>query len=248
MPTPFMHLRIAEQLRAPGRVPEDLRRSLVRELPAFYLGSVAPDYQVICAIPREQTHFYDLPPAPGSLAHEAMLAAHPELANAANLPPAQAVFIAAYMAHLMLDLRWYREVLVPFFLQPGHWRDHRHRFTIHNILLTHLDQQALATLPPDAGATLAAANPVQWLPFAGDADLRRWRDLIAAQLQPGAASQTVEIYADRLAMSPDEFAAKLASPTWMEEQLFSRVPVASVQAMLDSAMDQSAILITDYLK
>jgi hypothetical protein len=248
MPTPFMHLRIAERLRAHGRLPQDIDQLLDREWPAFYLGSVAPDYQVICAVPREQTHFYDLPPAPDSKAHEAMLAAHSELAEAAHLPPAQAVFVAAYMAHLMLDLRWYREVLVPFFLQANHWHSHRRRFTVHNVLLTYLDQQAVATLPKDAGATLAAANPVQWLPFAADADLIRWRDLIAGQLQPGAGSQTIEIYANRLAIPADEFAANLADAAWMEEQLFSRVPVAAVQAMLDSAVNESAALITDYLK
>jgi hypothetical protein len=242
-----MHLWIAERIRAGDRLADDLRPSLVKEWPAFYLGSVAPDYQVLAAIPREKTHFYDLPPAPRIEAHEVMLATYPELALAAHLPPAQAVFISAYMAHLMLDLRWYREVLMPYFLQADQWQHHRQRFTIHNVLLTYLDQQALALLPADAGATLSAANPVQWLPFAADADLVRWRDLIAGQLQPGAASQTVEIYARRLSMPPAEFAANLASPTWMEEQLFSRVPVAAVESLLDSAVDQSVALITGYL-
>jgi hypothetical protein len=248
MPTPFMHLRIAERIRAHGRLPGDIGQLLAQEWPAFYLGSVAADYQVISAIPREDTHFYGLPPAPDSQAHEVMLAAFPELAVAANLPPEQAVFVSAYMAHLLLDLRWYREVLAPYFLQASHWENHRQRFTIHNILLTYLDQEALAALPATAGATLSAANPVQWLPFAADADLVRWRDLIAGQLQPGAASQTIEIYADRLAISPGEFAANLTNASWMQEQLFSRVPVATVQAMLDSAVDQSVKLITGYLE
>lgn len=242
-----MHLWMAERIRVRGCLPDELYQIVVQEWPAFYLGSVAPDYQVISAIPREDTHFYELPPAPESEAHEDMLAAHPELAVAAKLPPAQAVFVAAYMAHLMLDLRWYREVLAPYFLQGGHWHNYRQRFTIHNILLTYLDQKALAQLPAVAGATLAAAEPVQWLPFAADADLLRWRDLIAGQLQPGAASQTIKIYADRLAVSPDEFAANLADATWMEKQLFSRVPVATVEAMLDAAVDQSVALISAYL-
>jgi hypothetical protein len=49
-------------------------------------------------------------------------------------------------------------------------------------------------------------------------------------------------------MSPDEFAANLAVQAWMEEHLFSKVPVDDVQAMITSAVTESIDLITDYLE
>jgi hypothetical protein len=248
MPTPFMHLQIAERIWAQPELDTAVRALLAREWPAFYLGTVAPDFQTICDIPREKTHFYDLPPDPLSEAPAVMLARYPELAHPAALSSAQAVFIAAYSAHLMLDVRWYREVLVPLFIQSPHWQEHRQRFIIHNVLLTYLDKMALTTLPADAAAILAAATPRKWLPFAQDEDLLRWRDILVTQLHPGAGILTVEIYAQRLNLSPAEFSARLEDPAWMESQLFSRVPVAQVQELLDTAVAQSVSLITDYLQ
>jgi hypothetical protein len=218
---------------------------LERSWPAFYLGSVAADVQTITDIPREKTHFYGLPPGPGE-GYQRMLADFPELGHPDELTPAHAVFIAAYCAHLLLDVRWFEEVLTPFFI-GGDWGDHRHRFIVHNTLLTYLDRQARAALPDDAGAILAAAHPDRWLPFAEDTDLLRWRDLLVEQLQPGAASQTVAIYAQRLRMTPAHFEANLDDPAWMDEQLFRNVPLASVTALLDSAVAQTGELVSDYL-
>jgi hypothetical protein len=87
MPTPFMYLQFAEEIQVEtgsrhgdnGR----LRRWLAQAWPAFYLGSVAPDYQTICDIPRARTHFYKLPPGSDDRAFPDMLARYPELADAA---------------------------------------------------------------------------------------------------------------------------------------------------------------------
>jgi hypothetical protein len=246
MPTPFMHLHIAEQVRASDGLNGAVGRLLAQEWPACYLGSVAADVQVISQAPREQTHFYGLPPDPQQLPYEVMLERHPELANAGRLPSAQAVFVAAYTAHLLLDVRWYWEVLVPYFIS-AEWGETRYRFLIHNTLLTYLDQIALAALPATAGATLAAAEPANWLPFAADADLVQWRDMLVAQMQPGAAVQTVEIYAKRLGMTAADFAANLRDPAWLEAQVFSNIPLPRVQAVLDGAVGQSIELIEKYL-
>ncbi len=242
-----MHLHVAEQIRAHPALAGPARDQVIGHFPAFYLGSVAPDVQTISGVPREATHFYTLPPQAEAQAHETMLAHYPELAAVDRLPPDQAVFIAAYSAHLMLDLRWYWEVLLPYFAQSPGWLDHRQRFLAHNTLLTYLDTLALASLPATAGATLAAAEPDNWLPFAGDADLIRWQEMLVAQLQPGAPIHTVQIYAGRLSMSPDDFAAHLAEPAWMEEQIFGKAPLDQVQAMLHSAVDESVDLIHRYL-
>jgi len=242
-----MHLQVAEQIRLSDRLSPSLRNYLAAEWPAFYLGSVAADYQTICDIPRSQTHFYRLPPEPGVAAHKIMLAAHPELAAATVRSPGQAAFVAAYSVHLMLDVRWHREVMTPLFLQSNLWEDHRERFVSHNILLTYLDQLALATLPENAGDILAAATSHGWLPFALDGDLERWQMMLVEQLLPGGVGpQTVPIFAQRMGMTPEQFAGCLHDPDWMEREVFSKVPLDVVQALMNTAVVESIELITDY--
>lgn len=244
-----MHLCMAERMLQHPDLDAKLARRLRAAWPAFYLGSVAADYQTICQIPRAETHFYTLPPAVDARAHLAMLQRFPQLAQAATLPEDQAVFVAAYSAHLMLDLRWYHGVLQPYFLQPTGWSaDHRARFLVHNILLTYLDRRAYDALPPQAGATLAAARSDHWLPFADDADLRVWQNMLVQQLRPGAAIKTIEIYAGRLRMTPREFAERLQDEPWMATQVFRRVPLAAVDALLTAAVGESIALIAAYLQ
>lgn len=248
MPTPFMHLQIAERIIGQASINESLLILLQNNYPAFYLGNVAPDYQTIADIPRENTHFYNLPPRAGERTYPAMLKNFQEISEADRLPAAQAVFVAAYCAHLMLDLRWYREVLVPYFIEVRDWGDLRHRFLVHNTLLTYLDKKAVASLPSNAADILAAAEPDHWLPFALDADLLRWREMLTLQLAPGATLRTVEIYAERLMMSPAEFESNLEEPVWMQEHIFDNVPVDKVLQMLTSAVSESVELMADYLE
>jgi hypothetical protein len=247
MPTPFMHLQVAERILTDDSLQIEIRRLIERNYPAFYLGNVAPDYQTICNVAREKTHFYKLPPDEDNRAYPQMLATYPELDQPATLQPGHAVFIAAYCAHLMLDLRWYHEVLIPFFVAPIEWESHRQRFVVHNTLLTYLDKLAVKSLPHEAAATLSSAQPDGWLPFALDQELMDWRDMLVEQLQPGAQLRTVEIYAERLFLTPEEFSANLEERSWMDEFLFNRVPIDEVQQTMTSAVVESVELLTTYL-
>lgn len=250
MPTPFMHLHIAEQIkeRATYRGNGRLQSVLKAEWPAFYLGSVAPDVNAISAIPRAGTHFYEMPPADDEMAYPTMLRQYPQLARVGTMPAAQAICVAAYSAHLMLDLIWLREVVYPFFYLPKDLGDRQQRRLTHFILLTYLDTIALNALPETAVTTLAAAKTTQWLPFIEDAILTEWRDLLVDQLRPGAPVKTVEIYAKRLGMSPAEFAADLQDPDWMQARVFSKIPVDKVQQILQTAVPKSVALIRNYLE
>ncbi len=245
-----MHLHVAEQiytlagLAGNGR----LQTSLSAEWPAFYLGSVAPDVNAISAIPREATHFYKMLPAWEEMAYPTMLARYPQLGNPANIPPAQAMFVAAYSAHLMLDLIWLREVVHPFFHLPKSLGDRQQRRLTHFILLTYLDTIALNALPATAVSTLAAANFNQWLPFIEDSVLVEWQAMLVAQLSPGSPVKTVEIYAERLGISAAQFAANLQDPVWMQAQVFDKIPVDQVQQILQTAVPKSLDLIINYLK
>ena len=245
-----MHLHMAEQIYAlagstgNGR----LQAALAAEWPAFYLGSVAPDVNAISPLPRRDTHFYRVPPDEAEMAYPTMLARYPQLTNVAGMPPAQATFVAAYSAHLLLDLVWLRQIVVPFFYLPQHLGDRQQRELTHFILLTYLDTIALQALPETAEATLAAAQPDLWIPFVADDILRDWQMMLVTQLAPGAPVKTIEIYAERLGMSAAAFAANLQDPAWMKAQVFNKIPVAEVQAVLQRAVAPSLELITGYLK
>ncbi len=246
MPTPFMHLQMAEAIGIHADLHPDARDLLAAHRSEFYLGSVAPDVQTVSRVPRVQTHFYDLPPETDDKAYPKMLARYPRL-NSKSLPPNKAVFVSAYCAHLMLDLRWYYEVLIPYFIDPPSWDDNHQRFVVHNTLLTFLDKSAANSLPSDVAQVLDSIDEGGWLPFVENEDLMKWRDILVDQLRPGAPLRTIEIYASRLYMSPEEFAANLNQPAWMDEHLFRRVPVPAVKEMLASAVPESVKLINDYL-
>ncbi|MEW5988090.1 MAG: zinc dependent phospholipase C family protein [Chloroflexota bacterium] len=247
MPTPFMHLYMAEQMRVHSRFNGRVRALVEQEWPAFYMGSVAADVNSISTIPREATHFYQMPPAAGERADQTMLARYPQLAEAKALSSAQAVFIAAYSAHLLADVWWFHQVLIPYFFTPPHWAGQKERFKVHNMLLTYLDQQAFEALPTTAATTLAAATPQNWLPFAPDGILINWRQTLVNQLQPGGVVETVSVYAGRLHISPEDFAAHLHDSQWMIENVFCRVPIEQVQAGLAAVVEESVGLVSDYL-
>jgi hypothetical protein len=249
MPTPFMHLHIAEQIYERVSVNGNgrLQTSLSAEWPAFYLGSVAPDVNAISTLPRASTHFYDIPPEPDETAYGTMLAEHPQLADWQTMSPGQAVCVAAYSAHLILDLIWLREVVYPFFYLAQDLGSRQQRRLTHFILLTYLDTIALDGLPETAVSTLAAAESNQWLPFIDDEILAAWQEMLVAQLKPGAPVKTVEIYAGRLGITPEEFATNLQDPAWMQKQVFDKIPVDQVQQILQTAVPKSIDLINDYL-
>lgn len=243
-----MHLQMAEQIRQEAARNGDGRLSalLAAEWPAFYLGSVAPDVNAISEIPRAATHFYDLPPLPENDAYPEMLAQYPQLLYGSHQSSGQPLFVAAYCAHLLLDIIWLRQIVVPIFFQGDHLGSPAQRRLMHFVLLTYLDTLALAALPDTAVTTLAQAHPINWLPFVPDTVLVEWRDLLVGQLQPGASVHTIDIYAGRLGLSPAEFSAALHDPAWMEEHVFGKLPVMEIQAILQTAVPQSVQLITDY--
>jgi hypothetical protein len=224
MPTPFYHLSIAEEVRAHPALPEDLRARLGREWPAFLLGNTAPDVQVVSGQKREATHFFQVPPQGETHPADRLLAEYPILADLAALSPARAAFLAGYRCHLAADFDWIRTLFLPIFGPRAGWETFPHRLYIHNILRTWLDEQVLPGLPGDIAACLAAAEPQGWLPFVQDRHLAQWRDYLQAQLLPGAASRTVEVFARRQGLSPEDFAALLGSEDRLEAEVFAHAP------------------------
>jgi len=249
LPTPIQHLVVAEYILTAPDLPPAVRARLDADdevRGAFLFGHIAPDVQVVSRQPRESTHFYTIPPTNRRPAYRLMLSAYPELANPAHLSPAQAAFVAGYISHLLLDEAWTREIFCPVFGPGQTWADWRERLLLHNVLRTWLDRRDLPRVPVGAGDLLRRAQPDSWLPFAADADLRRWRDIVADQFTPGAAIRTVEIFARRARIPDAEFLTLLDAPV-MEQRVFTHTPLAELEAYDRRAIARTTDLTLRYL-
>jgi hypothetical protein len=248
MPTPFYHLSVAgELLQNPG-LPVKVREVLLQQRGAFLFGNTAPDVQVVSRQAREQTHFFDLPIRPGAPpAWELMLELHPSVGNPGKLLPAQAAFLAGYACHLQADWFWVLEVFMPVFGLRANWETFARRLYLHNVLRSYLDREILAGLQDGTGAELSQVQPDGWLPFVQDMYLVEWRDFLAAQLQPGAEIRTVEVFAQRQGVSPQEYYRLLDSQAEMDAEIFSRLPRHALDAYRQRLVQHNLAFLRDYL-
>lgn len=246
MPTPFMHLALAEEILRWDDLPPKTCHLLIQQRGPFLLGNTAPDVQTVSGQAREETHFYTLPRTTDCLAHEVMFAAYPALAHAEALPPAQAVFVAGYVAHLLLDELWLDQVFLRYF-RNQEWGTRHERAFLHNVLRTWMDAQDRRRLDGSVGPVLHTAEPWGWLPFVGDDHLRAWRDWLVKQLEPGQSTQTAEVFAGRMGISAAEMETILRSPQQMDERVFSHIPQATLRSFHDAGYEQSVALIAWYL-
>lgn len=231
MPTPFYHLRIAEDLLAHPALPAGVRDRLQPWRAAFLLGNTAPDVQTVTGQSRIATHFFDLPIRAGDPpAWENMLAHYPRLSQVERLSPDSAAFLAGYLCHLQADWMWVIDIFVPVFGPWLSWGTFPQRLYLHNVLRAYLDRQILPSLPGDIAGSLGQAAPLHWLPFVEDVFLFQWRDMLAGQLQPGAAVYTVEVFAARQGISPTEYYSMLDSEERLDNEIFGRLPRPAIQA------------------
>ena len=246
MPTPVQHLIVADAILSHPRLPHSLRDFLSLHRGAFLFGNTAPDVQTVSGQTREATHFFAVPLQSGSLAHEAMFRAHPGLSRPDRLPPAQAAFLAGYVSHLLLDVFWVRDVFVPVFGPDVGWGSFRERLFLHNVLRAWCDRHDQAQLEGTTGPALAAVRPDHWLPFTEDKHLGRWRDVLVEQFEPGAVIRTVEVFAERGKVSPQDFETILNSDDHMSERVFNRVSRASIEDFYVRGIAQTLQLIVAY--
>lgn len=243
MPTPFTHLAAAYELA--NLMPAEISTPLQAHWGAFLLGNIAPDVQTLSGQTREATHFFPVPLQDTPPAEAQLLTGHPALAHPEQLPPDQAAFVAGYLAHLAFDQLWIRHIFWPVFADET-WGDWPERMYLHNILRAYVDAQDLSQLPSTVEGQLRAAAPYRWLPFVGDAHLRAWRDYVGEQLGPGAASRTIEVFAQRAGLEPQAFAALLQTPDELEARVFTRVPLTQLTTYHTAALQRSAALIQKY--
>ncbi|HEY4689351.1 MAG TPA: zinc dependent phospholipase C family protein [Anaerolineae bacterium] len=246
MPTPVQHLVLADVILSHPSLPADVRPHLRAERAAFLFGNTAPDVQVVSGQSREATHFYTVPLTSDRPAHEALFAAHPDLARPDRLSPAHAAFLAGYISHLLLDVIWVRDIFQPVFGLDAGWSSFHDRLFLHNVLRAWCDRNDQARLAPETGDVLSQAAPNRWLPFTGDEHLCAWRDFLVEQLAPGAAIRTVEVFAQRSQIDPGTFERVLASEAEMENRIFSHIPRSAIDDLYVRGLAQSCQIIAWY--
>ena len=243
-----MHLALAEEILHKDDLLPTARRLLAQQRGPFLLGNTAPDVQTTSGQARHETHFYFLPPATDRPAHETLFVVHPGLACAGSLSPAQAAFIAGYIAHLLLDELWLGEIFLPYFVSTEReWGTRRERLFLHNVLRTWMDCRDQQRLNGRMDVALRHVEPWGWLPFVADKYLEAWRDWLVEQLGPGHVVRTAEVFAQRMGVPVDEVKAVLGSPRQMDERIFRHIPRDVLQSFHDVGYERTLGLLDWYI-
>lgn len=229
---------------------EYARQLLLSEGGAFLFGNTAPDVQTISRQSRFDTHFFDLPLSSNTmLPWLLMIESHQVLGDSSRVGKAQAGFLAGYLCHLQADWIWVRDIFVPVFGKKNTWGTFQQRLYLHNVLRSYLDREILPTLTDgiDTGMELKFAAISNWLPFVEDQHLIDWRDFVADQLLPGAMIRTVEVFAERQGISPQEYYSLLSSEERMESEVFAHLSRQDLDLYRRSVLEDSVQLINAYL-
>lgn len=247
VPTPFYHLSLANELLQHSELPMAARDVLFTQRCAFFFGKTAPDVQTISGQPRPETHFYWLPLKDQVLPWKQMLKRYPELADIDGMGPERAAFNVGYLCHLQADILWIEHIFWPFFIGPSSWKKRKsEKIFIHNVLRAYLDEQVLPGLPQGLGNCLGNVNPDGWLPVVDNKDLAAWRNFLAEQLSPEGVTQTVEVFARRQGISPEEFSALLYSEERLEVEIFSFIPRTTLVEYRQAVIANNLVLIEKY--
>ncbi|MCY4539049.1 MAG: zinc dependent phospholipase C family protein [Chloroflexi bacterium] len=250
MPTPFTHLRIAQDLLDDDALPPLYRDLLLRQRPAFQLGSIVADARVASGDGREVTHFYAYGQPMVERPWRAMLRMHPQLQAAGD--EARLAFLAGYVAHLATDAAWALKMVRPHFW-GREWLgvERRDKFFALHLILTVLDECDERALEDWQAASLRRSQPQGWLPFMSDATLSHWRDLVAGQLDPAGDSLTLAIFGQRLKMDPALVREALDDPAALQRRLWRFIPRPLLNEVARLCYvytrDQLAAYLTEYM-
>ena len=247
VPTPFYHLSIAAELVGSQELSASIRTLLEEQRCAFFFGKTAPDVQTISGQPRAETHFFRIPLVETTPPWARMFQHYPGLAQAQALPPAQAAFIAGYICHLQADVIWIRELFLPYFLPLLAKLRRKQVGYLHNVLRSFLDERILPALQQDVGQCLMDVPAEGWLPFVEGKYIIKWRNFIASQLMPGAKTQTVEVFAERMNMPADALLELIHSESRMETEIFSFIPYQVLVEYRQKLVASNLQLLGDYL-
>lgn len=239
MPTPFTHLSAAQAALTDPLVPAEIRGWLIDHADAYLLGSVVADAHFLAKLRRDETHFYSYDRPITLTPWRVMLNQYPTLTRAVD--DEQRAFLAGYAFHLTMDEVWTLDMLHVHFAH-GDWGTRHQRFLMLHVMLIGMDERDLARVEARAVAAMRDAQPGEWLPFLSASVLREWAEIMHRQIKPDGHSETYEIIAPRVGMSPDELYAVLRDHARAEVELWAHIPRSTLAAvetrMIASAREQ----------
>lgn len=248
MPTASAHLASALDLLEDPALAVRQRLASGEPHGAFLLGTISPDVRVMNGLPREATHFYDIPLSRDKTASQRMLDAYPALAKSGGLPACQAAFVAGYMAHLVMDEVWLEVVVMPhIFIDGAAWTTDHPNYRLYSLLMTYLAEQGDARVPPTMADDLRTAQPHDWLPFASDDDLVKWRERVIQYALQDGGWQTARMFAHQMGDDADALYAVVTSPQAMEREVFSSVPRDALEQFQRSTHQRCLATLNTYL-
>lgn len=248
MPTPFYHLHVAEVILGHSNLKSTARAAIFKHFPAFLLGHVAPDVQVMSGQTRLSTHFYNLPVDVDAMPPwQVMQKKHSSLEVGRITDPEQKVFIVGYFCHLQVDWYWSGKIFEPFFGPTAKWQSFSQRLYLHNVLRAYLDLRVLESLNGEVRSGLGKVEPQAWLPFVDEVYLKEWQDFLAEQLKPGASVRTVDVFANRQGVSAEGYHQLIGAEEEMQRQIFDFLPKQRLGEFWEMLIDANLNLLNEYL-
>ena len=241
-------MSVAEELRRHPALVEEVRVLLDVQRGAFLLGNIAPDVHMTSGQSRQSTHFFALPlHRDSSHPWDLMLTRNPSLMPRIHLSQEQIAFIVGYLCHLQADWLWVLDIFLPIFGSQCGWDTFKHRLYLHDVLRAYLDKQILSGLSPDIPRILGEVEPHKWVPFIEDLHLVEWRDYLSDQLAPGAIALTVEVFAIRHRIPPDQYHHLIRSERLMDNEIFIHLPRRRLQEYREKLLEMNLCLLNDYM-
>ncbi len=212
------------------------------------LGNTAPDVQVLSSQRREATHFFSVPiQSNRQVPWDRLLHEYPGFTHPADLSPNSAAFIAGYLCHLQADWIWIINIFQPIFGPDQSWETFSKRLYLHNVLRAYLDVKVLEDLPADVPKKLHLTCPNNWVPFIQDKLLLEWRDFLCDQLRPGEEIRTVDVFASRQGIDPEEFHSLLHSEERMDRDIFTHMTRQELESYRERLITSNIELLDQYI-
>lgn len=118
---------------------------------------------------------------------------------------------------------------------------------MHNVLRAYFDNHVMKTLASGREICFQQISPFHWMPFIQDEHLREWRSFLAQQLHPGGTVQTVEVFAERQGLPPEEFYSLLNSEERMEKEVFIYFPRELLAEFRQGLLETNIKFLNGYL-
>ena len=250
MPNPMFHIDLALESRASLSHP-----AIENNLGSYLLGSCAPDIRIITHGDRGDTHFVPLDNQVLGEGTRNLFKTYPVLADAGKLSERTQAFLAGYISHLMADEAWIIRMYRPYFTSRGPFKDQVEANVMDRAVQLSLDREALDRNNGmrDVTVLLGDANVGVELSFLPADTLAEWRDWVEAATLREFSWERLRGLSTRRQEPEDQERAEQFADRFLDsmpdslDRLRDRVPAEALRSYKDTAIQEWASVVGDYL-